>query len=187
MYVCSHRTKPGCIYRGVTRLHYHCGVPGLQRAPRSWGPMWVPSADSGSPMHRGHPLRLPVGTLLSSRLSPPSCRLLHPRQAGSAHAAGREGGGAGVQPVGGLKSGSPPCQTGPGLWQQLSFLQRKKARAGGEVKSISMAPIPLKGRQQVYCWSSLPQSVQEKCSAPEKQKSNERLQGFKPTRLKWGL
>lgn len=24
------------------------------------------------------------------------------------------------------------------------------------MKSISMAPIPLKGRQQGYCWSSLP-------------------------------
>lgn len=77
-YVCSCRTKPGCIYRGVARPRCHHSVPRLQRAPRSWGPMWVLSGDGGPPTQRGHPPRPAAGPPLSSRLGPPSRGLLRP-------------------------------------------------------------------------------------------------------------
>lgn len=87
------------------------GSPGSSAPRAAGGPTWVPSGDGDPPMCGGHPLRLATGPAPRSSFPvdsfiPGGCRQ------------GREGRGAG----GGLKSGSPPCQTGPGLWQRLSSL-----------------------------------------------------------------
>lgn len=101
----------------------HCGVPGLQRAPRSREPVWAPrgtvtlphpgvTAETG----RGDTAELPARSLLPRGFSIPTCW--------------QEGWRGHHAALGGPKSGSPPCQTGLGLWQRPSSLQRKKGFTG---------------------------------------------------------
>lgn len=61
---------------------------------------------------RGDTAELPAQSLLPRCFSIPTCW--------------QEGWRGHHAAVGGLKSGSPPCPTGPGLWQWPSSLQRKK-------------------------------------------------------------
>lgn len=48
--------NPG-VFTGGSRgsCRHRRGVPGLQHALRSWGPVWVPCGDSGHPMDGGWP------------------------------------------------------------------------------------------------------------------------------------